>query len=86
MLSETRGAVSDCAMTGWARVDVEPITAVASGLDEGWRSERSCPAGPFVGSKWLDSSLSIVGRKRRIAKTLPANLDLDFQKGIWVGK
>jgi hypothetical protein len=89
MLSEMLGkvSVSDCAIiVGSARVDVKPIIAVASGVDEGWRSERSCPAGPFVGSMWLGSSLSIAGRKRRIAKTLPANSDVDFQKSIWVGR
>jgi hypothetical protein len=85
MLSEMLGKVSDCAIIGSARVDVELIIAVGSSLDGGGRSKRSCrcPAGLFVGSQWLGSSLlSIVGRKRRIAKTLPANLDFDFQKGI----
>ena len=76
------GEMSDCAITGSARVDVRPITGVGMGLAGEGRSEWSRPS--TVGSKWLDSPVSVVGRKRRIAKTLPANLDLDFQKGIWV--
>lgn len=74
--------MSDCAIIGSGRVDVKPIIEIGGGLNEGERSGRSCPARSSVGSKYLGSSLSVVGRKRRMAKTLPANLDLDFQNGI----
>lgn len=84
MLSERLKEVSDCAILGSARVDVKPIIEVGSGLDGGGWSERSWPVGPFVGSKCVGTSLSIVGFKRRLAKTLPANLDFGPQKGIWI--
>jgi hypothetical protein len=66
--------------SSYVRVDVKPIIEIGGGLDGEGRSEWSCPAEQFVGSKSLGSSLSTVGRKRRIAKTLPTNLD--FQNGI----
>jgi len=90
MLSELRlGKVSSCAIVGSARLGVAAklIIEIGSGGDTAVQreSEWSCPAKPFVSSNlWLGSSLSIVGRKRRIAKTLPANLDLGFQKRIWI--
>ena len=81
MLSEKPGEVSGRAIVGSTRVAVESIIEVGGGMDRVGGSGRSCPAIPFFGPS---PSLSIGGRKRRIAKTLPANLDLGFQKGIWV--
>jgi len=54
----------------------------SGGLGGKGRSERS-GAGPFDGVKWVVSS-SKVDAERRIAKTLPDNLDLGFQNGMWV--
>lgn len=75
MLSEKLGKVSDCAIVGSVRVAVKPIIEIGSDLDGG-------EIRMIMSSETVRSSLSIVGRKRRITKTLLANLNLGFQKGI----
>ena len=73
--------VSESVIVGSAQVLEVDVVPIARGLDVGERSDWLCPARPFIGSKWVSSS--IVGRKCSIAKTLPTNLDFDFQRGIW---
>ena len=55
---------------------MERTIEIGSVLDGAERSERSCPARLFAGSKWPGFSLSIVGHKGRFAKTLRAILDV----------
>ena len=79
-----KGQVSKSAVVGSARVDIEQTIEIGGVPDGEGRPKLSCSARPFFRCKWLGSSLSIAGRKWRIATTLSASLDFCFQKGIWV--